>query len=83
MTDDLVAALREDWIGGAALDVTDPEPLPAGHPLWHLPNAMITSHAANPEDAYWPSLARRVTDDVQRLREGRPLVGIIDADSGF
>ena len=39
VTDDLVRALEGDWIGGAALDVTEPEPLPEGHPLWTLPNA--------------------------------------------
>lgn len=83
VTDDLVAALREERIGGAALDVTDPEPLPAGHPLWSLPRAVITPHAANPEDAYWPSLAARVRENVQRLLTGQPLVGVIDADSGF
>ena len=42
VTDDLVAALREGVIGGAGLDVTDPEPLPDGHPLWSLPNCIIT-----------------------------------------
>ena len=47
VTDDLVAALREGCIGGAALDVTDPEPLPDGHPLWDLPNCVITPHTAN------------------------------------
>lgn len=83
VTDDLLAALREERIGGAALDVTDPEPLPAGHELWSLPRAVITPHAANPGDAYWPSLAGRVRDNVQRLRDGRPLVGVIDPDSGF
>lgn len=83
VTDDLVAALREERIGGAALDVTDPEPLPTGHPLWSLPRAVITPHAANPEGAYWHSLAARVRVNVQCLREGQPLVGVIDAASGF
>ena len=43
-TDALVAALRDGAIGGAALDVTDPEPLPDGHPLWELPNCIVTPH---------------------------------------
>ena len=47
VTDDLVAALRDGVIGGAGLDVTDPEPLPPGHPLWTLPNCIITPHVGN------------------------------------
>ncbi len=47
-TDALVAALAAGSIAGAALDVTDPEPLPDGHPLWSEPRALITPHIANP-----------------------------------
>ena len=47
VTDDLVAALRDGVIGGAGLDVTDPEPLPDDHPLWSLPNCIITPHVGN------------------------------------
>ncbi len=47
-TDALVGALTAGTIAGAGLDVTDPEPLPVGHPLWSLPNAMITPHDSNP-----------------------------------
>ena len=46
-TDALVAALRAGSIGGAALDVTDPEPLPDGHPLWDLPNVIVSPHNAS------------------------------------
>ncbi|MEO8830499.1 D-isomer specific 2-hydroxyacid dehydrogenase family protein [Lapillicoccus sp.] len=83
VTDDLVAALREESIGGAALDVTDPEPLPTGHPLWSLPNAIITPHAANPEGAYWATLAERVRENVRRLASGEPLLGRVDPHQGF
>ena len=48
VTDDLVTVLRDGTIGGAALDVTDPEPLPPGHPLWDLDNCLVTPHSANP-----------------------------------
>ena len=45
-TDALMAALRSGRLGGAGLDVTDPEPLPDGHPLWTVPNVVITPHVA-------------------------------------
>ena len=47
VTDDLVEAVRNGTIAGAALDVTDPEPLPDGHPLWDLEDVVITPHTAN------------------------------------
>ncbi len=53
-TDALVGALTAGTIAGAGLDVTDPEPLPAGHPLWSLPNAMITPHDSNPPACGYP-----------------------------
>ena len=83
VTDDLVAALRAGTIGGAALDVTDPEPLPDGHPLWTLPNAFISPHAANPETAYWATLETRVRENVRRLGDGQEPLGRIDASQGF
>ena len=46
MTADLIAALKDGRVGGAGLDVTDPEPLPADHPLWHAPNVIITPHVS-------------------------------------
>jgi phosphoglycerate dehydrogenase-like enzyme len=58
-TDALVQASRTGSIGGAALDVTDPEPLPRGHPLWGLPNVLITPHCANTRTSYWQGLAER------------------------
>ena len=83
MTDDLVEALRAEQIGGAALDVTDPEPLPDGHPLWTLPNAVITPHVANPPAAHDAALAERVTENTRRLARGEPLLAVIDPIDGF
>ncbi|WP_028057231.1 D-isomer specific 2-hydroxyacid dehydrogenase family protein [Candidatus Solirubrobacter pratensis] len=82
-TDALVDALRERRIGGAALDVTDPEPLPDGHPLWTLPNALITPHIANPEAALTRQLARRVRENVERLASGEALIAQVDAERGY
>ncbi len=78
-TDAVVAALRSRSIGGAALDVTDPEPLPDGHPLWDAPNALITPHSANPKNLLLPRLAERVRTNIERFRAGEELVGRIDA----
>jgi phosphoglycerate dehydrogenase-like enzyme len=82
-TDALVVALREGSIGGAALDVTDPEPLPDGHPLWELSSCLVTPHTANPWQTAQPLLARRITDNVQRFAAGRPLLGLVDLQAGY
>jgi phosphoglycerate dehydrogenase-like enzyme len=79
----LVAALRSDQIGGAALDVTEPEPLPAGHPLWDLPNCLITPHTADTEEMTEPLLAARIAENVRRLAGGRELDGLVDPDLGY
>jgi phosphoglycerate dehydrogenase-like enzyme len=82
-TEALVEALRSDQIGGAALDVTDPEPLPEGHPLWDLPNCLITPHTADTEQMTQPLLAARITENVQRLINGQELAGRVDPDLGY
>ena len=82
-TDALVTALREGEVGGAALDVTDPEPLPDGHPLWELPNCLITPHTANPWQTAQPLLAERIADNVRRDLAGEPLTGLVDLDAGY
>ncbi len=82
-TDALVDALRNGTIAGAALDVTDPEPLPDGHPLWELPNALITPHVATPADTERALFAERVRENVRRLAAGEPLEAVIDAEGGY
>ena len=82
-TEALVEALRSRQIGGAALDVTDPEPLPTGHPLWNLPNCLITPHTADTEQMTQPLLADRIAENVQRLATGRELTGRVDPDLGY
>jgi phosphoglycerate dehydrogenase-like enzyme len=79
----LVEALLAGEIGGAALDVTDPEPLPPGHPLWDLPNCLITPHTADTEEMIRPLLADRIADNVRRLAAGQKLVGQVDPDLGY
>ena len=79
----LVDALRGGQIGGAALDVTDPEPLPAGHPLWDLPNCLITPHTADTEEMTRPLLATRIAENVRRLASGQELAGQVDPGLGY
>lgn len=83
VTDDLVAALTDRSISGAALDVTDPEPLPDGHPLWTLENAIVTPHTADTMQMIIPLLAHRIRENLMRFRSGQRLLGIIDPDSGY
>lgn len=83
VTDDLVVALRAGTIGGAGLDVTDPEPLPNDHPLWSLPNCIITPHVGNTPEMAKPLLAERVTDNVRRFARGEELIGVVDVDAGY
>jgi phosphoglycerate dehydrogenase-like enzyme len=83
VTDDLVAALREGPLGSAGLDVTEPEPLPDGHPLWNLPNAIVTPHTGNTPEMAVPLLAARVTENVRRWRAGAPLLGPVDPGAGY
>ncbi|QXC61754.1 dihydrofolate reductase [Aquihabitans sp. G128] len=82
-TDALVAALEGGHLGGAALDVTDPEPLPDGHPLWSAPNAIITPHTGNTAAMARPLLSARITENVRAYASGGDLVGLIDADLGY
>ena len=82
-TDALVAALRSGAIGGAGLDVTEPEPLPDGHPLWDLPNVIISPHTANTQEMAVPLLSRRIRENVRRFASGEELVGPVDAIHGY
>jgi phosphoglycerate dehydrogenase-like enzyme len=82
-TDALVEALTKESIGGAALDVTDPEPLPDGHPLWDLERCIITPHTADTMEMIMPLLARRIRDNVARFAAGEPLIGQVDPALGY
>ncbi len=72
-TDALVTGLRRGRLGGVALDVTDPEPLPDDHPLWDLDEVLITPHTAGATPKYYDRLANILVDNVERLEAGRPL----------
>lgn len=73
-TEALVAALRSNKIRGAALDVTDPEPLPDDHPLWTLENCLITPHTGGHTPKHWDRLVDIVAENVDRLESGEKLI---------
>ncbi|WP_344917771.1 D-isomer specific 2-hydroxyacid dehydrogenase family protein [Streptosporangium oxazolinicum] len=79
----LVEALDAGTISAAGLDVTDPEPLPDGHPLWADPRVLITSHSADSADYVRRMFCERVERNVANLRAGRPLEGVIDPSAGY
>ena len=83
VTDDLVAALKDGRLTAAGLDVTDPEPLPAGHELWSLPNVIITPHvAATTDQRRW----RRWTITLENLRRyvnGDKMLNVVDVSRGY
>lgn len=83
VTDDLVTALDAGEIAGAGLDVTDPEPLPPGHPLWGRDNCLITPHTADTPEMTSRLLADRVHENVLALRTGAPLVGVVDQQKKY
>jgi phosphoglycerate dehydrogenase-like enzyme len=82
-TDALVNALQAGVIAGAGLDVTDPEPLPPEHPLWTLPNVIITPHLGGASDRFWEREATLLRNNLRRYLAGQPLVNIVDKGRGY
>ncbi|UYP17937.1 D-isomer specific 2-hydroxyacid dehydrogenase family protein [Rhodococcus sp. Z13] len=82
-TDALVDALKTGAIAGAVLDVTDPEPLPAGHPLWELENAVITPHIANTRTHLTANFAPTLEENVRRFLKGEELLARVDPSVGY
>jgi phosphoglycerate dehydrogenase-like enzyme len=82
VTDDLLAALEDGHLGGAGLDVTDPEPLPADHPLWQLPNVIITPHVAGfGGSRRWHAML--VRENIRRYLAGEALLNVVDPGRGY
>ena len=80
----LVTALESGQIGGALLDVTTPEPLPADHPLWGLDNAQVTMHlSGNAQTLMFARAAERFLANLERFRDGRPLTPQVDYAAGY
>jgi phosphoglycerate dehydrogenase-like enzyme len=83
VTQDLIEALTEGQIAAAALDVTDPEPLPDGHPLWNLSNCLITPHTADTPEQVTRMLADRIRVNVKAFCTGGEMVGLVDKKLGY
>jgi phosphoglycerate dehydrogenase-like enzyme len=82
-TDALVQALRAGRIAGAGLDVTDPEPLPADHELWGMPNVIITPHVGGDSDGHMERLWLLFRENLRRFVNGEPLLSVVDKQPGY
>lgn len=76
VTDDLLAEVTTGRLR-AALDVTDPEPLPPEHPLWDAPGVVVTPHVGGASDAMWPRSYRLVAEQLRRITRGEPLLNVV------
>jgi phosphoglycerate dehydrogenase-like enzyme len=79
----LVKALDSRKLAGAGLDVTDPEPLPPGHPLWKFDNVVITPHSAGQGDVMPSRRLEVLKENVRRFGSGQPLMNVVDKQKGY
>ncbi|MFH0946429.1 MAG: NAD(P)-dependent oxidoreductase [Planctomycetota bacterium] len=82
-TEALTKALRKGSIQGAGLDVTDPEPLPSDHPLWRLPNVLITPHVAARSREQGDRMLWLYVENLRRFATGEPLLNVVDKQAGY
>ena len=82
-TDALVAALESGRLAGAGLDVTDPEPLPPEHPLWDLPQVVITPHDASRAELTGERRRALLLENMRRFGAGEPLLNVVDRSAGY
>jgi phosphoglycerate dehydrogenase-like enzyme len=83
VTADLVAALEAGRLAGAGLDVTDPEPLPPDHPLWRLPNVIITPHVAASSDKVFARMLLLLQENLRRYVAGDRMLSVVDTARGY
>jgi phosphoglycerate dehydrogenase-like enzyme len=79
----LVKGLDSRRLAGAGVDVTDPEPLPKGHPLWKFDNVIITPHIAGRSDKDRERMVGTVKENLERFVDGKPLVNVVDKQKGY
>lgn len=83
VTEDLIEALNSERIGGAALDVTDPEPLPPNHPLWTAKNVFITPHVSASSDEQMRRYWLVVRENLRRYVNGERMLSVVDLKRGY
>ncbi|MEZ5923547.1 MAG: glyoxylate/hydroxypyruvate reductase A [Hyphomicrobiaceae bacterium] len=81
VTSDILAALNSGQLIGASLDVFETEPLEPSHPIWAHPNVVITPH--NAADSEPAALARYISGQIQRRRDGKPLQNVVERTRGY
>lgn len=79
----LLAALQSGQVGGACLDVTDPEPLPSDHPLWLQPRVIITPHVSADAALTDERVRQLIVENVRRFGAGEPLLNVVDLKAGY
>lgn len=79
----LIDALRTGQVGGAGLDVTDPEPLPEDSPLWEMDNVFITAHTSGATPRYWERQAALIADNIRRMQRGEAPRNVVDLQAGY
>lgn len=79
----LIAALESGRLGGAAMDVTNPDPLPKGHKLWSMPNVILTPHVANSSDLTIWRADVLSWENLRRFVEGERMLNVVDIDAGY
>ena len=82
-TDALVEALSNGTVKGAGLDVVDPEPLPSSHPLWEMPDVIITPHISCWFPRYQESATHIFLDNLRRYVKNEPLRFVVDRNRGY
>ena len=82
-TADLIDALKSGRLAGAGLDVTDPEPLPADSPLWHLPNVIITPHVSADTAVSQEQRNAVLVENLRRYAAGDPMLSVVDIERGY
>jgi phosphoglycerate dehydrogenase-like enzyme len=82
-TSAMLAALESGQVGGACLDVTDPEPLPADSPLWKMPNVVITPHTAGDAEITGQRHQALMAENIRRFGAGEPLLNVVDKQAGY
>jgi len=81
--DELVEALKEGWIAGAALDTFSTEPLPEDSPLWNMQNVIITPHVAGLTPLYMERLTHLFCENLRRFMNDEPLINVVDKSRGY